>query len=205
MIGAAEQAYNTSRAGQARETLIYVWARDPGTGLTEEIGFWTGAYDTQFVIDGQARSYFGAGAALEIDDIPGGVGLDVRYITAQLGVVAEVEQAIRGYDPRFAPVEIHTAAFDLETGNLIAEPRRVFRGQINETPIQLGGEGGDAVIEINMASSARMLTRTLPLYRSDSEIRRRSAGDRFREHVSTSGLRQVPWAEKQVVGVAGDS
>lgn len=201
-LSSTEQTYNEARHGQDRNNLIWLRARNRETGATEEIGFWDGKYDTTFVIDGQARPYFGAGAALDIDDIPGGVGLDVRYVDVRLGVVPEVELAIRGYDPRFAPVEIHTAAFDLVSGNLLTTPRRVFKGQVNETPISKGGEGGEAVIRAHLASTARLLTRVLSLFRSDSELRRRNPDDRFREHVSTSGLRVVPWGERRVVGTS---
>lgn len=194
----SEQAYNATRAGQHRYTLIWIKARNRDTGAVEAAGFWTGPYDQAFVVDGETRSYIGAGAALDIDDIPGGTGLDIRYITARLAIVDEVEDVIRGYDPRLAPAEIHTVAFDLSTGNLISAPRRIFKGAVNETPITVPVEGGDAFLEVTLASSARELTRTLPLYRSDGEMRRRSGTDRFREHVSTTGIRQVAWGEAQV-------
>ena len=197
-ISSAEQAYNAARRGQWRFVLLWVVPRDRNTGALEPTGFWTGPHDQQFVINGETRTYFGAGAALGVDDIPGGTGLDIRYVSAQLGLRSEAEEVIRGFDPKLAPVEVHTVAFDLDTGNLISEPRRIFKGNVNETPITTPAEGGDFSLEITLASSARALTRTLPLYRSDSELRRRSGTDRFRNHVSTSGLRQVAWGEKQV-------
>lgn len=197
-INAAEQNYNGTRNGQDRHTLVWLTARNRETGAAESIGFWTGQDDRNFVIGGQVRTYLGAGAALGVDDIPGGVGLDVRYVTAKLGVVPEVADALLGFDPKLGPVEVHTVVFSLETGNLVADPRRIFKGRINETPVRLGGEGGDALFEVAMASSARDLTLTLPLFRSDAETRRRNANDRFRQHVSTSGLRQVAWGERQV-------
>lgn len=197
-VSAAEQAYNAARAGQIRKTLLWIEPRNRSTLQLEPVGFWTGEDDRSFVVDGQTRPYFGAGAALDIDDIPGGVGLDVRYITARLGVVPAVEQAIRGYDPKLAAVEIHTVALDLQTRNLVADPRRIFKGEINEAPIPTPTEGGAFEIQLRLASSARALTRTLPLYRSDAEMRRRAPSDRFREHVSTVGIRQVAWGEDRV-------
>ncbi|SDW78432.1 hypothetical protein [Roseicitreum antarcticum] len=202
-ISATEIAYNAARAGQARHTLVYIWGRNRETGQIESIGFWTGDDHQSFVIDGETRTYFGAGAAIDIDDITGGVGLAVRYVTARLAVVPEVAQAIRGYDPKLAPVEMHSAVFSLETNALVSEPRRIFKGEINEAPTPTPAIGGEAVFEIRCASSARALTRTLALKRSDAELRRRNPNDRFREYVSTSGIREVPWGEQPTRGAGG--
>lgn len=202
-LSSAELAYNSARAGQVRHTLIYVSARNRDTGETESIGFWTGDDHQDFVIDGETRTYFGAGAGMDTDDITGGVGLDVRYVSARLAPVPEVELAIRGYDPKLAPVEIHTAAFSLETNALLANPRRIFKGTVNEAPITIPEIGGAAPLEIRCASSARALTRTLSLRRTDSELRRRNSSDTFREYVSTSGIREVPWGENPTTGTGG--
>lgn len=197
-ISAAEQAYNEAREGQHRHTLIWIEARNRDTGEIEADGFWTGPYAQTFVIDGETRTYGGAGRALDLDDIPGGVGLDIRYVNVRLAVTEETELLVRGYDPRLAPAEIHTVTFNLLTGELIAPPRRVFKGAVNTLTITRAAEGGQGEIEASLASSARQLTRTLPLFRSDAEMRRRNANDRFREHVSNAGLREVPWGEKLV-------
>lgn len=202
-LSAAEIAYNAAREGQSRHTLVYVTARNRSNGDMESIGFWTGDDHRDFSIDGQTRTYFGAGAAINIDDIEGGVGLDVRYVRARLAAVPEVQLAIRGFDPKLAPVEMHTAAFDLATDALLSEPRRIFKGEINEAPINIPVLGGESAIEILCASAARALTRTLALRRSDSELRRRNANDRFREYVSTSGIREVAWGENPTRGAGG--
>ena len=197
-ISSAESTYNATRRGQHRHLLFWIAPRNRSTGAPVPTGFWTGAYDADFVIGGETRTYLGAEGALDVDDIPGGTGLDIRYVTARLGLKEQADDIIRQFDPKLAPVEIHTAAFDLDTGNLVAEPRRIFTGAVNETPITTPAEGGNFTLEVTLASSARALTRTLPLYRSDSELRRRDPNDRFREHVSTTGLRQVAWGEAQV-------
>lgn len=195
VISTPEQNYNQARAGQIRHSLLYLTVRDTSTGEFESVGFWTGADSQIFTIDGDDRLYFGAGAALDIDGIPGGTGVFVRYINASLGIVAEVAQAVRGFDLRLAPAEIHTAVFDLDTRSLVSEPRRVFKGTVNKATISTPSEDGSAAIDLSLASSARSLTRTLPLYRSDAELRRRNPSDSFRQSVSTTGLRQVAWGE----------
>lgn len=202
MISAAEQEYNEAERGQHRETLIWLTVRDRSTGEPVEIGYWTGPDDREFTIGGDARVYFGAGVALDVDDIEGGIGLDVRYVSAQLAIRSDAEQAVRTYDPKLAPVEIHSAAFDLDSGALVDEPRRIFLGEVNEAEINIPPDGGDGAIELRMASSARALTKTLPLYKSDAEMKRRGEAaslgfpDRFRQWVAKTGLLAIGWGEE---------
>lgn len=199
-IAPAEQAYNSARQGQIRATLIWLQVRDRATSAPVSLGYWTGPDDQTLTVAGAARLYYGAGAALEIEDIEGGVGLDIRYLRARLAIRPETEQAIRAHDPRLAPVEIHTLACALDSWLPVAPPRRVFLGQVNEAPITLPAEGGAAAIELRMASNARALTRTLPLFKSDAELQRRTppggAPDSFRRYLATTGLRQIGWGEE---------
>jgi len=44
----------------------------------------------------------------------------------------EVALLLRGYDTRLALAEVHRGLLSLETGQLIAEPIRVFRGWVDE-------------------------------------------------------------------------
>lgn len=199
-ISIAEQAYNAAREGQDRGTLLWLQPRDLSDGSIVPVGFWDGEDHREFVIDGETRLYFGAGAALGFDDIEGGVGLDVRYTGVRLGLVPEVETAVRGFDIKLAPAEIHTVAFSLQTGNPLADPRRIFKGQVNECDIPKPEEGGTLEISLRLASAARALTRTLPLYRSDAALRRRNPTDRGREYVSTVGIKQIPWGEESIRG-----
>ena len=115
----------------------------------------------------------------------------------------EVAQLLRGYDARLAPAEVHRALLSLETGQLIAEPIRVFRGWVDEVKIRTGavsetGEvGGTGEATVTLASAARGLTRPLTLTRSDAEMRRRNAGDAFRRYTDIAGEVGVWWGEKR--------
>ena len=198
-ISPAEQAYNAARMGQIRRTLIWLQVRMRDSGALLPLGYWTGADDRSFTIKGSPRLYYGAGAALGIDDIEGGVGLEVRYLRARLAIRPETLQIIRAHDARLAPVEIHTVAFDLHSHTPIAPPRRIFLGSVNEAPIETGPDGTQASIELRMASRARDLTRKLALYKSDAEQQRRvpdgAPPDQFYRHAATTALRQIGWGE----------
>ncbi len=68
-------------------------------------------------------------------------------------------QLLRGYDARLAPAEVHRALLSLETGQLIAEPIRVFRGWVDEVKILTGEVGGTGEATVTLTSAARGLTR----------------------------------------------
>lgn len=175
--------------------LVWIRAKDRSTGTEETIGLWTGEDVASFTINGQARTYYGAGALLAIEPIVSQSGLVVQMSRMTLSPLApEVAQAIRGYEPRLAPVEIHRALFDPLTMGLVAEPHRVFSGWIDEVVLTTPEASGEATVEVTMASAARGLTRTLPLKKSDETQKRRS-GDRFRRYADVSAAVDVFWGE----------
>lgn len=196
----AELAELEARAGVVARTLLWVVARDRATGDPEPLGLWDGDDVQSFTIASEGRVYFGP-ALMPLPPIEGGVGLDVRMLRIPVPHLApEVQQMLRGYDPRLARVEIHRALFKADTRALLAPPRRIFKGWVEEAPIFTAAEGAEGSAELVLASAARALTRVLPLYRADADQRARASGDRFREYASTAGLRDVWWGERQVRG-----
>jgi hypothetical protein len=122
-------------------------------------------------------------------------GLVVRMQRLTLSPLSpEVAQMLRGYDPRLAPVEIHRALFYPESRELVAEPRRVFKGWIDQAPITTPEIGGAAMAEVSLASAARALTIPLAAKKSD-ETQRRRGDDRFRRYADVSGQVEVWWGE----------
>lgn len=185
--------------------LVWIRAKDRTTGTEETIGLWTGEDVASFTINGQARTYYGAGALLAIEPIVSQAGLVVQMSRMTLSPLApEVAQAIRGYEPRLAPVEIHRALFDPDTMGLVAEPHRMFSGWIDEVVLTTPEAGGTATCEVTLASAARGLTRTLPLKKSDESQKRRS-GDRFRRYADISAAVDVFWGEKRARVATGPS
>jgi hypothetical protein len=190
-----------TRAGVIARVLVWATARNRGTGLPETLGLWTGGYDRSFTIGGTPRTYVGAGALTKVSPIVLGTGLTVRMQRLTLSPLSQVVvDLIRTYDARFAPIEIHRALFSTGDGALIAEPHRIYKGFIDEVEIKQGevmaGEGGDASCDISVASTARLLTRTLPLKKSDETQKLRS-DDRFRRYVDVSGSVEVWWGERR--------
>lgn len=189
-------AYLAARAGIVARYLVWVTAKNRGTGLPETMGLWTGDDHQVFTINGASRTYYGAGNLIGMEALRTGVGLDVRMHQIALSPLTdEVAQLIRGYDTRLAPVEIHRAIFDLETGNLVGSPFKVFEGWINKIALNTGAIGGGSEARVTIASASRALTRPLNLFRSDAAQRDISASDSFREYTDISGEVGVWWGE----------
>lgn len=184
-----------SAPGIVARVLVWVRARDRSTGVEATLGLWNGDDTASITVGGVARTYYGAGALLGVDPIVYSAGVQVRMQRVSLSPLSpEVAQAIRGYEPRLAPVEIHRALFDPATMALVAEPHRMFKGWIDDVSITTPEIGGDAMCEVTLASAARALTRTLPLKKSDESQKLRS-GDRFRRYADISAAVDVYWGE----------
>ena len=192
---AATLAAFQTREGICARVLIWVVAKNRVTGDPEAMGLWTGADDRTFTIGAETRTYIGAGAIMQIPPIRMQAGLSVRMQRMTLSPLsAAVADLIRTYEARLAPLEIHRALFSTGDGSLIAPPHRVWKGFVDEVEITQAETGGEATCEVTAASSARLLTRTLPLKRSDATQQLRS-GDRFRRYVDVSGKVDVWWGE----------
>ena len=161
MIDVAAQAQREARMGLVPRWLFWVEAKNRSTGLPETMGLWTGDQDEAFVIDGQTRDYFSA-SVVGFPSLTFRSGLGIQMQTLTLGPISpEVELLLNGYDPRLAPIEIHLASFDPDTRNLIAI-EQIYKGWIDEAPVNTDPIGGQLICEISLAGSARGGTRTLP-------------------------------------------
>ena len=191
-------AYLAARTGVASRHMVHIIARNRETGAQEALGLWQGDDHLTIAINGTNRTYYGAGGLIGVEPIRAGIGLEVRMLQLALSpLTPEVAQLLRGYDARLAPAEVHRALLSLETGQLIAEPIRVFRGWVDEVKIRTGEVGGTGEATVTLASAARGLTRPLTLTRSDAEIRRRNAGDAFRRYTDIAGEVGVWWGESR--------
>ena len=176
--------------------LVWLQGRNRGTGATEVLGLWTGDQPMQFTVEGEARVYQPCGNALEGDPVTLEPGYGARSLRLRLGGVnAAVAQALRVYDPRLAPVEIHRAVFDPETMALVAAPHRMFRGTVDEVSLPLPEKNGTVTAEIGVTSSALAGTRTLSLRKSDEAQQAAHPGDTFRQYIAISTAVPVWWGE----------
>lgn len=194
----ATATYLESAEGIVARLLIRIEARNRTTGAAEVMGLFTGADpEREFTAGGETRTWYGAGNVIEMSPITMQSGLEVRMRRLLLShLTPEVAQLIRGYSARFAPVTVYRGFFDALNGTLIAEPHRVFKGFVDEIAIRTPEAGGTAEAELTMATTARLLTGTLPLKKSDASQSLRS-GDRFRRYADVSGSVPVWWGERR--------
>jgi len=189
-------AYMQSRGSWLAHLLVWISAVDRVTGALEEIGFWTGADHTEFTIGGTSRTYYGAGSMIKADPIRLRTGLTVRTQRLMFSQVApELQQAIRGYDARHKPVEIHRALFDPISELLVAEPHLVLRGYVDQAQVKTPAEGGEGSVELTIATAARAMTRKSGRKRSHATLSARNPGDDFRKYASVADKVEVDWGK----------
>ena len=191
------QSQFEERRGVEGKALVWVRARNRSTGLPESIGFWSGDDHENFTIDGQSRTYFGAGNVISIPPIRSVAGLKTVYHTITLPPFTdEVRTALLQYDSRLAAVEVHVAAFDIDTGIMMSNPIRMIKGQLQEAPLNIAEKGGrNSSVNLKVASSARRLSLGVPIYRSRDALEARAPTDRGREYIDVAGDWIVPWGE----------
>lgn len=170
--------------------LVWISARNLATGLVEAAGFWTGDDDHTFDIAGVSRTYTGAGAMISMDDpvYESGTTIQMQRLTFSM-VSAEIQAAVFAYDTRLAPVEVHLALFDPETGAVIGIARS-FTGWVEEPAVR---EGATPTLTLSLASSARAGTRTLATKKSPESLKQRSPNDEGRRYADIAGDVPVSW------------
>lgn len=170
--------------------LVWISARTMA-GDVEAAGFWTGDDEHAFEIDGQTRTYTGAGAMISLGDPTYETGLNVQMQTLTFSLVSqEIKDAVFEYDLRLAPVEIHLALFDPESGALIGVAP-AFVGWVEEPQIRDTSTG--ATLSLTVASSARGGTKTLATKKSPESLRLRNPDDKGRDYSDLSGEIPISW------------
>ena len=194
--------YLAQRQGTIAHWLVWLVARDRSNDEPAPVGFWDGADHQAFTIGGDARTYFGAGALLEVEPIRQQVGLGIRVQQVSLTLTPDAQQAVRVYDPSLAPVEIHRAHFDPVTGGLVAEPSLAFAGTVDVVTITEGATGQPSTITLEIVGKERALTRRPALFKSDAALRARPGAedDTFRQHAGEAPRWITPWGERAVAG-----
>lgn len=195
--------YLNNRKGVIPRSFVWISGKDWETGVVSARGFWNGhdSVDVE-VVDGWTglpvtRTYHAAGALLSVGAITRTPELEVRTTRLSLSQVSEaVQLAIRGYDVRYQPIQIHEGYLDLDTEQLVAPPIPDFVGWINAAPIATPAVGDNGSITLDCVSHSRMLTRTNAAKKSHETQKRRS-GDKFRQYNSTANQWQYWWGENE--------
>jgi len=190
------RSHYAARKGRYARLLFWVAARDRDTQQTETLGLWTGDDHLDFEIAGEIRTYYGAGTLLGADPLNLTIGLEVRTQRVVFSAIApEVELALRGYDTKLAPVEMHLAHFDPLSGVLLEEPEPRFKGVIDQLEIITPEAGGEAAATCTLISAAYRLRNTLSLKKSDAALRARAPDDGFRKDTDMTGSIDAVWGE----------
>lgn len=185
------------RRGVNGQVLIWITARNRSTGAPEDIGVWSGDDHQVFVVGGVSRTYYGAGEVIGVPLIRSIVGLNTVYHTITLPPFTDkMKQALQLYDARLAKFELHSVAFDIDTGTQLAAPVRLIKGVLQEAPENIGQKASrNASVKLKVASSARNLSLGVPLYKSDEAQRQVDPNDKGRQYVDVVGEWVVPWGE----------
>lgn len=139
---------------------LWVEARNRSTGETEALGLWSGDQDQAITIGGEARTYIAGGSLLDVGVLDYRTGLEVQMRRLTVSPInAAVAQAIRGYEPRLAPVQLHEVLFDPATDRIVGTPRLRLDGWIDTVSITTAAAGGESAVEITCATRARAGTR----------------------------------------------
>lgn len=187
----------SARRGLRVHALLWITAQNRSSGAKEGLGLWTGLDTIDLVIEGQTRRYYGAGGLLGFEALQSSSEMLERTWSLQISGLHEAAvAAIREYNARLAPVELHSWWHDPDTDRPLADPVREFRGHVMEVSLPTPEPGGESAADLRCVSDAWRLTRGLTLKRSHSALRKRAPDDRFRMNNTTSGTAQVPWGEE---------
>lgn len=190
-------SFYQTRKGRHARLLIWIQAKDRTTGLPKPMGLWNGDDTQDFVIGGQTRTYHGAGPVIEIDPITYQVGLRVRTQRIVFSALSPaVQTVLLQDDPRMAEVQMHVADFYPETHNLIDEPERIFKGNVDGSPLTYPPEQGNAVCVLKLLSAAANLRRPLTLKKSSAALLERAPGDNFRRYTGVGPV-TTSWGEQR--------
>ncbi len=197
-IDTAVQSQFAERRGVEPRVLFWIEPRNRSTGLREALGLWNGDDHRDFLVEGETRTFYGAGNVLGLQPIRSVTGLDVIYHSIELPPFTdEVRIILDQYDGHLAPVRIYSVALDVDTMEPLAAPIRFVKGTLQEAPKSLGAPGSaTSKYVLKIASNARRLTQGLPIYRSQNWLERRASGDLGREHIGVSSDWVVPWGEE---------
>lgn len=181
---------------------LWLEPRDRDTGARVGLGLWSdlGQITVQVLspYTGQveSRTFKGASGHVKMGDVVRASGLTVQTVNIALGQLdPESQQAVRGYDLRFAPVEVYRGWFDPVGLTLAAPARARFIGFVDEAPITTPAAGAVGAINLKCASYTQELTRKSSERRSDASQRKRNASDAFFKDVGVVASWKVWWGQ----------
>ncbi|MBP1806457.1 hypothetical protein [Rubellimicrobium aerolatum] len=189
---AAVLTHFAARLPYAVHWLLWATVKPFGGGAAVSVGLWTGDDHETIVVEGQARLYHGAQGGLQVPPIAYRVGTEVASLDLGLSLSPEGVTLVRGYNTRLAPVQLHAAVFDADTGGLLGL-RRMFKGLVDGVRIATPEQEGQAALTLTLVSAARRGTMTVAGRKSDQSQRARLSTDRFRQYADVGSVAADTW------------
>lgn len=180
--------------------MVWIQALNQETGLREASGFWSGDDDSEFEVEGETRKYSAVGGMLKLPALSYEAGTNVQTQSLSFSLLSEeIERAVRQYSLRLAPVEIHLMLHDAATWE-VAGIARAFKGTVEIGTVKDGAKaagGSSSTLDLEVVSSSRRGTKTIPAKKSAASQKLRSDTDRGRQYADMAGAQiHVAWGEE---------
>lgn len=191
---------------------IWIEARDRITGDIVGDGQWSDIGPTTVqVIDPNTggpttRTYYGSGTLTKVADVILTSTISVQPATITMSQVHNrVNDLLRGYDVKLAPVQMHRGLFSLTSRQLVAPAVVRFVGYVDNVKFHTPAEGGDGSVEVVCNSHTQELLRSNPELRSHESQIKRFANDSFYKDTHVVSLWEHFWgkASGRVPATAG--
>lgn len=159
-------------------------------------GVWTGEDDRTLTIGDVDRTYFGAGSMGD----PGSMTFEAGYVVRLHRITLshkhpDVAAALALTNIRLRAVEIHQVHLQPGSHDLVGAPQLRFTGEVETFTRPRLAQGESGMAEVQLASSARTLTRPVEITKSEAVLRAVYPTDRFRQYNVVSGKVSVAWGE----------
>lgn len=193
---------------RARETyeipMVYAEVYDRSSGAPVGVGFWGGMTDRVIrLTDGwtgerRALFFYGAGSFLDVTDVTAEPGLQVQSIRVTLSnLVSEVRSAFRAYESRNAQAALYYRCIDPLTNKEVGVECDFigFVSASDSSRPPLGG-GSESTLEVEIESTARLLTLSSALKKSNETQLARAPTDDIRRHKASIADVAPPWGTR---------
>lgn len=189
-INAAMQAALNKGAWEHAH-LMWIVPKERSTGTIQPYGFWTGLGTLNITLNSENRQYFGAGELIDVPNFTYEMGLDVKVETLTMSVLSpDVTNAIRAYDVKLAPVQVHLVMFDSQTKAILGVSE-VYQGQVDDVQIT-----NDTYCDLSIAQSIRAGTRPLTLMKTHESQKLRNPNDNGFKYAAIAATAKVPnWGD----------
>ena len=171
--------------------LFHLEAKRRDTGVIEPLSIHTGIDTLTLNMNGTNRSYIGVGSIIDIPQFDFSLGLNPSAKEFRLSILhPEITNAIRAYDSRLAPAEVHLAIFDADMNFAGAAP--VIDGWADT--IDIVESDTEAYCSVGVVSNVRAGTKTLTYTKSNESQKLRDPTDESFKYAAVTPHVKCVWA-----------